>query len=188
MTQALTFPSVYAVGSIDAYIQAVRQIPRLTEKQEFDLATRLRNENDLDAARQLVLSHLRLVISVSRGYLGYGIPHADLIQEGSIGLMKAVKRFEPARGVRLVTRGSAGFLCRPLDQSRDSRVHPQELADGEVGNHQGAAQAVLQLAQHAGQPQRRRRTRGCQYRAASECQACRGGRDGHSPIRSRHRI
>ncbi len=103
MTQALTFPSVYAVGSIDAYIQAVRQIPRLTEKQEFDLATRLRNENDLDAARQLVLSHLRLVISVSRGYLGYGIPHADLIQEGSIGLMKAVKRFEPARGVRLVS-------------------------------------------------------------------------------------
>ncbi len=103
MTQALALPTISAVGSIDAYIQAARQVPMLTEEQEFGLATRFREESDLDAARQLVLSHLRLVISVSRGYLGYGLPHADLIQEGNIGLMKAVKRFDPGRGVRLVS-------------------------------------------------------------------------------------
>ncbi|MCP5246982.1 MAG: RNA polymerase sigma factor RpoH [Candidatus Accumulibacter sp.] len=106
MTHALALPNLpttSAVGSIDAYIQAARQIPLLTEEQEFGLATRFREESDLDAARQLVLSHLRLVISISRGYLGYGLPHADLIQEGNIGLMKAVKRFDPTRGVRLVS-------------------------------------------------------------------------------------
>ena len=103
MTQAMALPTISAVGSIDTYIQAARQIPLLTEEQEFGLATRFREENDLDAARQLVLSHLRLVISISRGYLGYGLPHADLIQEGNIGLMKAVKRFDPTRGVRLVS-------------------------------------------------------------------------------------
>jgi len=103
MTQALALPTISAVGSIDAYIQAARQVPMLTEEQEFALATRFREESDLDAARQLVPSHLRLVISVSRGYLGYGLPHADLIQEGNIGLMKAVKRFDPGRGVRLVS-------------------------------------------------------------------------------------
>ena len=103
MTQALAFPTVSAAGSIDAYIQAARQFPLLTQEEEFCLATRLRDDGDLDAARQLVLSHLRLVIAIARGYLGYGLPHADLIQEGNIGLMKAVKRFDPARGVRLVS-------------------------------------------------------------------------------------
>ena len=103
MTQALAFPTVSAVGSIDAYIQAARQFPLLTQEEEYCLATRFREEEDLDAARQLVLSHLRLVIAIARGYLGYGLPHADLIQEGNIGLMKAVKRFDPARGVRLVS-------------------------------------------------------------------------------------
>ncbi len=103
MTQALAFPTVSAVGSIDAYIQAARQFPLLSEEEEFSLATRFRDEEDLDAARQLVLSHLRLVIAIARGYLGYGLPHADLIQEGNIGLMKAVKRFDPRRGVRLVS-------------------------------------------------------------------------------------
>lgn len=102
-TQAVALPTVSAVGSIDAYIQAARRLPLLTEEEEFSLASRFREENDLDAARQLVLSHLRLVISIARGYLGYGLPHADLIQEGNIGLMKAVKRFDPARGVRLVS-------------------------------------------------------------------------------------
>lgn len=101
--QNLTLPSVATVGSIDAYIQAARQFPMLTEEEEFGLATRFRNDNDLDAARQLVLSHLRLVIAIARGYLGYGLPHADLIQEGNVGLMKAVKRFDPERGVRLVS-------------------------------------------------------------------------------------
>ena len=103
MTQALAFPTISAVGNIDAYIQAAKQFPILSEEEEFRLATRLREHDDLDAARQLVLSHLRLVISIARGYLGYGLPHADLIQEGNIGLMKAVKRFDPARGVRLVS-------------------------------------------------------------------------------------
>ena len=103
MTQALTFPTISAVGNIDAYIQAAKQFPILTQEEEFRLATRFREEDDLEAARQLVLSHLRLVISVARGYLGYGLPHADLIQEGNIGLMKAVKRFDPTQGVRLVS-------------------------------------------------------------------------------------
>ena len=103
MTQALTFPAISAVGNIDAYIQSAKQFPILTQEEEFRLAMRFREEDDLEAARQLVLSHLRLVISVARGYLGYGLPHADLIQEGNIGLMKAVKRFDPTQGVRLVS-------------------------------------------------------------------------------------
>ena len=103
MTHALAFPMVTAVGNIDAYIAAAKRFPILTEEEEFRLATRFREENDVEAARQLVLSHLRLVISIARGYLGYGLPHADLIQEGNIGLMKAVKRFDPHQGVRLVS-------------------------------------------------------------------------------------
>ena len=102
MTQALTFP-VPSTGSIDQYIQSVNRMPMLSEQEELTLATRLRDEGDVDAARQLVMSHLRLVVAIARGYLGYGLPHADLIQEGSIGLMKAVKRFDPTRGVRLVS-------------------------------------------------------------------------------------
>jgi len=91
------------VGSIDAYIQAVNRFPLLSAEEEQRLARRFRSENDLEAARQLVVSHLRLVVALARGYLGYGLPHADLIQEGNIGLMKAVKRFDPDRGVRLVS-------------------------------------------------------------------------------------
>jgi RNA polymerase sigma-32 factor len=81
----------------------VNRIPLLTEREEVELATRLRDDGDLDAARRLIMSHLRLVVAIARGYLGYGLPHADLIQEGNIGLMKAVKRFDPTRGVRLVS-------------------------------------------------------------------------------------
>jgi len=103
MTQALAFPVPNSLGNIDQYVQAVNRYPMLTEEQESDLAWRLKRENDLEAARQLVLSHLRLVVSVARNYLGYGLAHADLIQEGNIGLMKAVKRFDPERGVRLVS-------------------------------------------------------------------------------------
>ena len=102
MSQALTFP-VPAAGSLDQYIQSVNRMPILSEQQEVELATRLRDEGDVDAARQLVMSHLRVVVAIARGYLGYGLPHADLIQEGNIGLMKAVKRFDPTRGVRLVS-------------------------------------------------------------------------------------
>jgi RNA polymerase sigma-32 factor len=103
MTQALAFPIPSAVGSLDAYIQAANRVPMLSEEEENQLARRFHEEDDLEAARRLVLSHLRLVISIARGYLGYGLPHADLIQEGNVGLMKAVKRFDPDRGVRLVS-------------------------------------------------------------------------------------
>jgi len=103
MGTALMMPVPSAVGSLEHYIQAANRFPMLSEQQEVDLARRYRGDEDLDAARQLVLSHLRLVVSVARGYLGYGLPHADLIQEGNVGLMKAVKRYDPDRGVRLVS-------------------------------------------------------------------------------------
>ena len=103
MTHALALPIPSAVGNIDAYITAANRYPMLSETEEIRLAERFHNEGDVEAARQLVLSHMRLVISIARGYLGYGLPHADLIQEGNIGLMKAVKRYDPARGVRLVS-------------------------------------------------------------------------------------
>ena len=91
------------VGSLDAYIQSVAVIPVLSQDEEVELANRLREDNDLDAARQLVLSHLRFVVHVARSYTGYGLPLGDLIQEGNVGLMKAVKRFDPTFGVRLVS-------------------------------------------------------------------------------------
>src|SRR3954471_21926791 len=96
-------PVPMPTGSLEAYIQTVNRFPMLTAQEERDLALRWRENEDLDAARGLVLSHLRLVVALARGYLGYGLPHADLIQEGNIGLMKAVKRFDPDRGVRLVS-------------------------------------------------------------------------------------
>jgi RNA polymerase sigma-32 factor len=99
----LAFPTPASLGSLDHYIQAVNRFPLLSAEQEVELGRRLRDTNDLDAARQLVLSHLRLVVAISRNYLGYGLPQADLIQEGNVGLMKAVRRFDPERGVRLVS-------------------------------------------------------------------------------------
>jgi RNA polymerase sigma-32 factor len=102
-TLPMALPLPMAAGSLEAYIQSVNRFPLLSAEQELDYARRYQREGDLEAARQLVLSHLRLVVAVARGYLGYGLPHADLIQEGNIGLMKAVKRFDPARGVRLVS-------------------------------------------------------------------------------------
>jgi RNA polymerase sigma-32 factor len=107
MQAMLPLPGTVAVpmpsGSLEAYIQTVNRFPLLTAEEEHSLALRFREHGDLDAARSLVLSHLRLVVALARGYLGYGLPHADLIQEGNIGLMKAVKRFDPDRGVRLVS-------------------------------------------------------------------------------------
>lgn len=100
---ALTLGFSGTLGNIDAYISAVNRLPMLSHEEEIDYAKKLRNDNDLAAAQQLVMSHLRLVVSIARGYLGYGLPHADLIQEGNIGLMKAVKRFDPDQGVRLVS-------------------------------------------------------------------------------------
>jgi RNA polymerase sigma-32 factor len=100
---ATQFPVPVAIGSLDAYVNAVHQIPMLTQDEEQDLARRFNGDNDLDAAKQMVLSHLRFVVHVARGYSGYGLQVADLIQEGNIGLMKAVKRFDPEHGVRLVS-------------------------------------------------------------------------------------
>jgi RNA polymerase sigma-32 factor len=91
------------VGSLESYIHAVNRFPILSFEKERELARKFKSENDVEAARQLVLSHLRLVVAIARGYMGYGLPHGDLIQEGNIGLMKAVKRFDPERGVRLVS-------------------------------------------------------------------------------------
>jgi len=91
------------IGSFDAYVDAVSRIPVLSREDESELARRFHAENDLDAARQLVLSHLRFVVHIARGYGGYGLPLGDLVQEGNVGLMKAVKRFDPAVGVRLVS-------------------------------------------------------------------------------------
>jgi RNA polymerase sigma-32 factor len=111
MSGTLTLPSanthawglVPTLGNLDAYITAANRMPMLTLEQEQEFARKLKDHNDLEAASKLVLSHLRLVVSVSRQYLGYGLPHGDLIQEGNVGLMKAVKRFDPDQGVRLVS-------------------------------------------------------------------------------------
>src|SRR6186713_2336203 len=94
---------VPSLGNLDAYISAVNRVPLLTQEEETEFARRLRDHGDLAAAGRLVVSHLRLVVSISRKYLGYGLPHGDLIQEGNVGLMKAVKRFDPDQGVRLVS-------------------------------------------------------------------------------------
>ncbi len=103
LTMANPWSMVPALGNLDAYISAVNRLPLLTPEEEQEYARKLRDHNDLEAAGKLVLSHLRLVVSVSRKYLGYGLPHGDLIQEGNVGLMKAVKRFDPDQGVRLVS-------------------------------------------------------------------------------------
>ena len=102
-SQPLALGLPVSLGNIDAYISAVNHLPLLSQEEELSLARRLRDQNDLAAAQSLIVSHLRLVVSIARGYLGYGLPHADLIQEGNIGLMKAVKRFDPEQGVRLVS-------------------------------------------------------------------------------------
>jgi RNA polymerase sigma-32 factor len=99
----MNLPIPSTANGLEGYVQAVNRFPVLSHEQELELATRFRQQNDLQAARQLVLSHLRVVVSVARGYIGYGLPQADLIQEGNIGLMKAVKRYDPERGVRLVS-------------------------------------------------------------------------------------
>jgi len=100
---SMTLPVLSPISSLESYVQAVNAIPMLTPEREIELGRRLKQDNDLVAARDMVLSHLRLVVSVARNYMGYGLPQADLIQEGNIGLMKAVKRFDPERGVRLAS-------------------------------------------------------------------------------------
>ncbi len=103
MSNALALPINLSVGTFDAYLNVVRQMPKLTVEQERDLALRFRDDGDLEAARELVMTNLRFVVHVARGYSGYGLSMPDIIQEGNIGLMKAVKRFDPDVGVRLVS-------------------------------------------------------------------------------------
>ncbi len=103
MTLDLSLPSIGSVDSYDRYMQSIRAIPSLTAEEELALGMRLKTSNDLEAAKTLILSHLKLVAKVAKGYSGYGLPQSDLVQEGNIGLMKAVKRFDPERGVRLVS-------------------------------------------------------------------------------------
>ncbi|MBC7788054.1 MAG: RNA polymerase sigma factor RpoH [Methylophilaceae bacterium] len=100
---ALIIPTISSLDSFDQYMRTIKAFPVLTAEEEYALATKLRKDNDLEAAKGLIVSHLRLVASIARGYAGYGLPQSDLIQEGNIGLMKAVKRFDPERGVRLVS-------------------------------------------------------------------------------------
>ena len=99
----MNLPVLSPVSSLESYVRAVNAIPMLTAEREIELGRRLKETNDLGAARDLVLSHMRLVVAVARNYMGYGLPQADLVQEGNVGLMKAVKRFDPERGVRLAS-------------------------------------------------------------------------------------
>jgi RNA polymerase sigma-32 factor len=103
MTMDLSLPTLGSIDSYDRYMQSIRAIPSLTAEEEMALGMRLKKSNDLEAAKTLILSHLKLVVKVAKGYSGYGLPQSDLVQEGNIGLMKAVKRFDPERGVRLVS-------------------------------------------------------------------------------------
>ena len=103
MNNMLALPVNLSVGTFDSYLSVVSQMPKLTAEQEYDLAVRYRDDGDINAARELVMSNLRFVAHVARGYAGYGLPLADIVQEGNIGLMKAVKRFDPDMGVRLVS-------------------------------------------------------------------------------------
>jgi hypothetical protein len=124
----MALPLPMAAGSLETYIQSVNRFPLLSAEQELDYARRYQHDGDLDAARQLVLSHLRLVVAVARGYLGYGLPHADLIQEGNIGLMKAVKRFDPARGIDVLIADTAGRLATQLHLMEEIRKVKRVLA------------------------------------------------------------
>ena len=103
MTLDLSLPTLGSIDSYDRYMQSIRTIPSLTAEEEVAFGMRLKKSNDLEAAKTLILSHLKLVAKVAKGYSGYGLPQSDLVQEGNIGLMKAVKRFDPERGVRLVS-------------------------------------------------------------------------------------
>jgi len=103
MMNNLSIANINPADDFNIYQQTINAFPSLTAEEEYNLAMRLKKENDLDAAKQLILSHLKLVIKIARSYSGYNLPHADLVQEGNIGLMKAVKRFDPERGVRLVS-------------------------------------------------------------------------------------
>ena len=170
------------MGSLEAYIGARAPDPGAVGGGRAALAHRLREDNDIAAAQELVLSHLRFVVHVARGYSGYGLQLGDLIQEGNIGLMKAVKRFDPDRG------RAPGQLRGALDPRRDARVHPQELAHREGRHHQGAAQAVLQPAQEQDPPGLAQRGGSPRGRQGPERVRARGAGNGVAPVRPRHRL
>ena len=176
---ALAIANPGALGTIDAYISAVNRLPVLSAERETELGRRLRDQEDLSAARELVLSHLRLVVSVARQYLGYGLPHADLIQEGNVGLMKAVKRFDPS--------AACAWCPSPCTGSRPRSTNTSfATGAGQGRHHQGAAQTVLQPAQHApGRPDAGPGT-GRPYRAGIERSPRGRQRNGSAHVRPRH--
>ena len=133
----MSLPVFSATGSLETYIQAVNRFPLLTQEQETDYARRLRDTGDLEAARHLVLSHLRLVVSIARNYVGYGLPQADLIQEGNIGLMKAVKRFDPERklffNLRSMKQDLGTLGAEEVKRiARELGVKPEEVVEMET--------------------------------------------------------
>ncbi len=134
MDTAMSLPMPSAVGSLESYVQSVNRFPILSQEEEFALATRFKTANDLDAAREMVLSHMRVVVSVARGYAGYGLPQADLIQEGNIGLMKAVERYDYKKGFRFSTYASWWIrhaISRALaDKGREVRL-PVHMIDAQ---------------------------------------------------------
>ena len=175
----LAFPTPRRWGASTSYIQAVNRFPLLSAAQEVELGRRLRDHDDLEAARQLVLSHLRLVVSVSRNYLGYGLPQSDLIQEGNVGLMKAVRRFDPERGVRLVS-----FALHWIR----AEIHEYVLRNWrlvKVATDQGTAQAVFQPAQHEGRAGLAYPQGGVEHRDGPWRQAGRSLRDGDPSLAGR---
>ncbi len=127
------------LGSLDAYMDRVSRIPVLSREEEHELAVRYRSDDDLDAARKLVLAHLRFVVHIARGYTGYGLPMGDLIQEGNVGLMKAVKRFDPSVNVRMVS-----FAVHWVRAEIHEYVAAQ-LAPGEGGHHQAQRKLFFNL-------------------------------------------
>jgi len=129
-------PVISNASSLEAYIQTVHHLPMLSADEETELASRFQQHGDLEAARMLVMSHLRVVVSIARGYAGYGLPQADLIQEGNIGLMKAVKRSSQPWSAPVL-------VCDPLDQSRNPRIYFEKLASGQDRNHKGPTQTVF---------------------------------------------
>ena len=172
MTQALvtrnqTLAIPMPTGNLEQYIQAAFKIPVLSAAEERSLALRLQSEGDLDAARELVMSHLRFVVRIARGYSGYGLALGDLVQEGNIGLMKAVKRFDPDAGVRLVSY-AVHWVRAEIHEFAAQLAHCQSR------HHQGATQAVLQPARQEttsrlAEPRRGQHRCGRPWRKARGC-------------------
>ena len=137
MARTAALPIMTAEGGLTRYLEEIRRFPMLEPQEEFMLAKRWREHGDRDAAHKLVTSHLRLVAKIAMGYRGYGLPISEVISEGNVGLMQAVKRFEPEKGFRLATYAKGG----------DPGIHPALVVAGEDGHHRQPEEAVLQPAQ-----------------------------------------